>query len=306
MNNLYEYRMSQYLPSSNFKSVNNVNEMQQKLIKIKSNSSTGYILEVDLEYPQNLHIEHIDYLLASEKINIPKDWFSNYCLEIASTHNIKIGSIKKLIPNVMNKNNYVIHYRNLQQCLQLGMKFKKVQKILKFKQKDRIKPYIHFNTQKRKEKTNDADKSLFNLLNNAVYGKTMKNMGKRIEIRIVKNEKDIIKHISKPTYDSHKIFDKTLVAIREKKICLTLNKLIYVGRTVLELSKLAMDDFHYDIMKNFFQHFTLLFADTDSLCYETNEDFYQKCYQHRELFDLSNSSKNSKYFRNDKKKLPIK
>ena len=155
----------------------------------------------------------------------------------------------------MDKNNYVIYYRNLQRCLDLGMKFKKIHRILKFKQKDWMKPYIDFNTQKRKEATIGVDKNLSKLLKNAVYGKTMGNLRKRIKLRIVKNEKDIIKHISKPSYVSHKIFDKTLVAIHEKKICLTLNKPIYVGFTVLEINKLAMYAFHYDFMKNIFNDF---------------------------------------------------
>ena len=103
-----------------------------------------------------------------------------------------------------------------------------------------MKPYIDFNTQKRKEATNDAHKNLFKLLNNAVYGKTMENLRKRMKIRIVKNEQNIVKHISKPSYVSHKRFDKNLVAIHENKICLFLNKPIYVGFTLLETSKLAM------------------------------------------------------------------
>ena len=81
----------------------------------------------------------------------------------------------------MNTNKYVIHYINLQQCLELGMKFKKIQRILKFKQKDWMKHHIDFDTQKRKEATNEADKNHFKLLNNAVYGKTMENMRKRIK-----------------------------------------------------------------------------------------------------------------------------
>ena len=133
MNNLYGHAMSQYLPYANFKWVKNVNEIEQKLMKIKSNSSSGYILEVDLEYPKNLYYEHNDYPLAPGKINIQKEWLSNYCLEIANEHDITTGTPKKLVTNLMDKNNYVICYRNLQQCLQKGLIFKKIHRILKFK-----------------------------------------------------------------------------------------------------------------------------------------------------------------------------
>ena len=102
------------------------NKIEQKSMLIKKDSSTGYILEVDLEYPKKLHDIHNDYPLAPEKINIPKEWLSDYCLEIANAHNITTGKVKKLVPNLMNKNNYAIHYRNLQQCLELGAKFKKI------------------------------------------------------------------------------------------------------------------------------------------------------------------------------------
>ena len=151
-------------------------------MNIKSNSSIGYILEVYLEYPEKLRYIHNDYPLAPEKIKIPKKWLSDYCLKIAKAHNITTGTVKKLVPNLMNKNNFVIHYRNLQQCLNLGMKLKKIHRILKFKQKDWMKPYIDFNTKKRKDATNEADKNHFKLLNNAVYGKTIENIRKRIKI----------------------------------------------------------------------------------------------------------------------------
>ena len=225
--------MSRYLPFANFKWVKNINEIEQKLMKIKSNSSTEYILEVNLEYAKNLHYDHSNYPLAPEKINRQKERLSDFCSEISNEHNIKIKSAKKSVTNLMGKDNHVIYYRNLQQCLELGMKFKKIYRILKCKQKDWMKPYIDFNTQKRKEATNDADKNLLKLLNNAAYGKTMENIRKRMKIRVLKNEKDIVKHILKPSYVSHKIFHKNLVAIHEKKICLTLNKAIYVGFTVL-------------------------------------------------------------------------
>ena len=175
MNNLYGHEMSQYLPYADFKWVRGIYKIKQKLMNIKSN--TGYILEVDLQYPQELHDIHNDYALAPEEINIPKEWLSDYCLKIANVHNITTGSVKKLVPDLMNKDNYVIHYRNLQQCLELGMKLKKIHRILKFKQKDWMKPYIDFNTERRKEAINESDKNHFKLVNNAVYGKTMENMG---------------------------------------------------------------------------------------------------------------------------------
>ena len=82
MNKLYGHAMSQYLPYADFKWVKNIDKIKQKLMNIKSNSSTGYILEVDLEYPQELHDIHNDYALAPEKINIPKEWLPKYCLKI--------------------------------------------------------------------------------------------------------------------------------------------------------------------------------------------------------------------------------
>ena len=153
MSNLYGCAMKQYLLISNFKWVRNIHKIEQKLMNVKNNSSTGYALEV--------HHIHNDYRLAPEKINIAKEWLSDYCLNIANAHNITTRTVKKLVPNLMNKNNYVIHYRNLQQCLELGMKLKKIHRILKFKQSDWMRPYIDFNTQKRTISNNEADKNFF-------------------------------------------------------------------------------------------------------------------------------------------------
>ena len=101
--------MRQYLRISNFKWVNNIHKIEQKLMNIKNNSSTGYAYEVNLECPKKLHEINNDYPLAPEKINIPKERLSKYCLKIASVHNTTTGTVKKFVPNLMNKNNYVIH-----------------------------------------------------------------------------------------------------------------------------------------------------------------------------------------------------
>ena len=185
--------------TSNFKWVKNIHKIEQKLVNVKNNISTGYVLEVDLEYPQKLHDIHNDYPLAPEKINISKEWLSKYCLKNAIVHKITTGTVKKLVPNVMNKNNYVMHYRNLQQCLELGMKLKKIHRILNFKQSGWMRPYIDFNAQKRTISNNEADKIFFKLMNNLVYGKTIENLRKRIKIKVVKNSQDFIKYTSRPT-----------------------------------------------------------------------------------------------------------
>ena len=133
INNLYGHAMSQYLPYANFKWVKNIDKIKQRLMGIQKDSSTGYILELDLEYPQELHDIHNDYPSAPEKIIKPKEWLPDYSLETANADNNTTGTVKKLVPNLMNKNNYVIHYRNLPQCLELGMKLKKMHRVLKVK-----------------------------------------------------------------------------------------------------------------------------------------------------------------------------
>ena len=114
MNNWYGCAMSQYLPTNIFKWVKNINEIEQNLIRIESNSSTGYILKVDLEFSKELHDVFSDYPLAPENINIQKESLSDYCLEIANKYNITTASVKKLVPDLMDKNNYVSHFRNFQ------------------------------------------------------------------------------------------------------------------------------------------------------------------------------------------------
>ena len=131
---------------------------------------------------------------------------------------------------------------------------------------------------------------------NSVYGKTMENLRKRISVKVVNNEKDYLKHVSKPTFISAKIFDKNYAAIHEIKPVLTLNKPAYVRFNVLELSKWLMYDFHYNFVKKHFDA-ELLFTDTDSLTYEIKlEDIYEELFKYKHLFDLSNYPKDSIFF----------
>ena len=111
-NNLYGWTMCEYLPYAGFEWVENINEFD--INSINEKSDTGYFLEVDLEYPDELHELHNDYPLAPEKLAIPSDMLSKYCKEIADDYKIKVGDVKTLIPNLGNKTKYVLPYRNLQ------------------------------------------------------------------------------------------------------------------------------------------------------------------------------------------------
>ena len=203
-------------------------------MSINDKSSIGYILEVDLKYPKELHELHNDYPLAPEKLAVTNDILSNYCKSIADKYDIKVGDVKKLIPNLGNKTKYVVHYKNLQLYLSLGTKLTKIHRVLHFKQSDWLKKYIDFNTKKRMCATNDFEKDFFKLMTNSVYGKTMENLRKRINVRFVNNKKDFLKYTSRPTYVNHKLFNKNFAAIHEVKPVLILSKPIYVWFTVLD------------------------------------------------------------------------
>ena len=232
--------------------------------KCNANQYVGYILEADLEYPNELHELHNDYPLAAEKLAVASDMLSNYRKSIADKYDIKVDDVKKLIPNLANKSKYLLHYRNIQLYLSLGIKLTKIHRVLKFKQSGWMKKYIDFNTEKRRNATNDFEKDSFKLMINSVYGKTMENLRKRIYVRFVNNKKDFLKYTRKPTYVTHKLFNKNFAGIHEIKQVLVLNKPIYVGFTVLDLSKWLMYYFHYNFIKKNFNA-ELLFTDTDNL-----------------------------------------
>ena len=190
--------MSGYLPYGGFKWLKNVHNFDVN--SVNENSQIGYILEVDLRYPDELHVLHNDYPLTLEKLAIPYDMLSDYCKKVADEYIIKVGDVMKLISNLGDKANYMLHYRNHQLYLSLGMKLNKIHRVLKFKQFDWMKKYIDFNTEKRINAANSFEKDFFKLIINSFYGKTMENLRKRINVRLVNNEKDFLKYTSRPTH----------------------------------------------------------------------------------------------------------
>ena len=258
-NNLYGCAMSEKLPVHSFKWMSNKeieNIFNNRIVQVWE--KTPCILEVDLEYPEELHDLHNDYPLCPERVECDK-------------------GVKKLIPNLRHKNNYVIHYKNLMQCLRLGMKLKKIHRGIKFIESAFLKPYIDKNTSLRTQAKNNFEKDFFKLMNNSVFGKTMENIRNRVNVKLVDTGEQFKKLTAKPNYESRKIFNENLVSVHMKKTSLTMNKPVYLGMSILELSKIIMFDFHYKYIKPKYRNKAkLLFTDTDSFLYEIQtEDFYK-------------------------------
>ena len=153
---------------------------------------------------------HNDYALASEKRKISHNRLSNYCSNIANEYGIKIGNANKLVPNLGNKSRHVFHYKNLQLNFALGMKLVSAYTILKFKKFHWLKKYIDFNTGKIKNAAHTFEKDFFKLTNNSIYGKTMENLRKRINVTLINNAKDYKKYVSKPSFVSKRYLVKML------------------------------------------------------------------------------------------------
>ena len=277
-NNLYGCAMSMKLPTHGFKWLTS-GEMEKlfnnQVVQIWE--KTPCILEVDLEYPENLHDLHNDYPFCPERLECK-------------------NGVEKLIPNLRDKTKYVIHYKNLIQCLKAGLKLKKIHRGIKFIESKWMKPYIEMNTNLRTKAKNNFEKDFFKLMNNSVFGKTMENIRNRVNVKLVNTQERLRKLVAKPNLKSPpKIFSENLVSVHLKKTSLTMNKPVYLGMCILDLSKTIMYDFHYNYIKPKYGVKTkLLFTDTDSLMYEIEtEDFYKDISEDvKDRFDTSDYPEN--------------
>ena len=265
-NNLYGWAMCKPLPTKWFK--------WMKREELKDWKSMPCILEVSLTYPEKLHDLHNDYPLAPERLIVNK--------------------VEKLIPNLNDKTKYVIHHETLKLYLSLGLKLTKIHRGITFEESAWLKPYIDLNTRLRAKASNDFEKDFFKLMNNSVFGKTMENIRNRVDIRLVTRVSQAKKLTCKPNYQHQTIFSKNLAAVHMKKVSLKFNKPVYLGMSILDLSKTLMYDFHYNYIKpKYGDNAKLLFTDTDSLAYEIEtEDFYRDISSDvKSKFDTSNYPK---------------
>ena len=192
--------------------------------KLVKRDNKGYLLEVDVKYPKDLHS---DLPFMCEKM--------------------KINKVEKLGPNLYDKKKYVIHTRALDQALKRVLILEKVHRVIEFEQSAWLAPYNDFNTELRKKaKKNEFEKDFFKLANNSVFGKTMENIRKHKDIKLVTNEKAYLRNVMKPNFKSRVLFDENLMGCEMGEIKVVMNKPVYLGQAILDLSKIVMYEFYYD------------------------------------------------------------
>ena len=191
--------MSQKLPVNGFMWYNDhLSDFNEDFIKnYNENSDEGYFLEIDIEHPKQLFGSHKELPFSHERRKFEK--------------------VEKLVCSIEDKEKYVIHIRALKQALNNGLKLKKVHRVIRFMQKAWLKPYIDMNTKLRKEAKSEFEKDFFKLMNNSVFGKTMENVRKHRDIKLVTTEEKRIKLVSEPNYHTTKQFSENLLAIEMKK-----------------------------------------------------------------------------------------
>ena len=257
-NNLYGWAMVQKLPTHGFRWIKQVEKFTPEFInKLVKKDRKGYILEVDIDYPKELHKQHNELPFLAERM--------------------KIGKVEKLVPNLNNKRKYVVHIKKLHQTLKHGLVLKKVHRVLKFEQSAWLAKYIMKNTRLRKAAKNEFEKDFFKLMNNSVFGKTMENIRNHRDMRLVTNEQKYKKYVMKPNFKDSIRFSENLIGVEMGKTEIEMNKPLYLGQAILDLSKTLMYEFHYDYMKpKYGSKVQLCYMDTDSFVYEIEtEDFYR-------------------------------
>ena len=253
VNNLYGWAMSQPLPTGGFKWADvNPNEISE----LATRTDKGYLLEVDVSYPKELHNLHNDLPFMCERM--------------------EIYGVEKLVPNLRDKKNYVIHIQALNQALQHGLRLERIHRAIEFDQSPWLKTYIDFNTQLRTAATNDFEKDFFKLMNNLVFGKMMENIWKHRNMKLVTTEEKYLLMVMQPNFKSGVLFGENLMGCEMGEIKVVMNKPVYLGQAILDLSKIVMYEFHYDYMiPKYGDRLKLCYMDTDSLVYHIKtEDFY--------------------------------
>ena len=256
-NNLYGWAMCKKLPVKNFK-WDDINQYTDDMIKnYDEDDKYGALSEVDIEYPNELHKLHIDLPFLCDRKTINKT--------------------SKLITSFEDKKEYVIHISTLKQALNHGLKLKKVHRVISFIQTNWMRSYIIKNTKLRNKSKNESERNFYKLMNNSVFGKTMENIRKHRDIKLVTTNNKREKLASEPNCHTCKYFSEHLMAIEMKKTKVYMNKPIYIGQSVLDISKTLMYEFYYNYLKpKHGDKVKLCYMDTDSfILYVETNDLYK-------------------------------
>ena len=258
-----------------------------------------------MTYPNNIKEKTKNFPFAPVNKKIIPDNIRDYMKEIKPDTYIQT---KKLICDWSNKKNYLVHYRMLKFYPRHGMIIDKVHNIISFRQSRWLEKYINFNTQKRSQAVNDFEKDFYKLLNNAFYGMTMENVRNRLKIKFIQKDeyREKIKQQSKLTFIGiHKSYENCdSYTFKQNEVLM--DKPIYLGFTVLELSKLLMYETYYDIPQPYFgqENIQLYYMDTDSFVLSGNtKDIFKDLKNLDDIFDFSNLDKNHELFSNKNKKV---
>lgn len=293
-NNLYGKAMQDTLPHSQFRWMSPEELCLGYIMSLEPDGEYGCIVDCTLEYPSSLHDSHSDYPLAPCKRKVSFDELSPLQRFIMEKHNLKSNAVldvEKLLSTLETRDHYVVHFKNLQLYVQLGMVVKAIHGGIHFRQKRFISSYIDFNSKRRAQATNKFDVNFYKLLNNGLYGKTIENPKKRTKVKLCNEPAKFEKLVAKPEYKGAKKINSSLVTVEMKPASVKLNKPFIVGMAILDLSKYHMFKFHYGVVKKFFDNrASLLYTDTDSLLYEIkSDDAYCELYSKaREFIDFSN------------------
>ena len=292
-NNLYGLAMSKPLPMGGFRWLSD-NELAQfdkdSILQVDRDGAVGYIFEVDLEYPAYLHNKHSCYPMAPERLPITDEMLSDLQLDLKDQLQINCTAAPKLVTTLLPKHNYVVHHSALQTYLQHGLILTKIHRVLTFHQSPWLKPYIEFNSELRRNATNDFQKSLAKLYNNAIFGKSMENVRNRCDVKLVNEQRKVEKLVVQPRFKAFTIFNDDLVGVELKRAVVRGDKPIYIGLVTLEESKVHMYNYEYNVIKPLFgDRVTLLYTDTDSFVYEIKtNDWEGECTKLMEHLDTSN------------------
>ena len=271
-NNLYGKSMTEKLPVRGFRWMDDISKIDKDFVKdYDKNNNKGYILDVDIDYPSKLKNLHSDLPFLPKRMII--------------------NNTKKLVCNLNGKKNYIVHINVLKQALDHGLKLRKAHRVIEFEQEAWLKEYIDVNTKLRKKATNDFEKDFFKLMNNAVFGKTMENVRKHRDIKLVKSDKKRNKLVSEPNFHTMKLIDNNLAIIEMRKVKVKMSKPIYLGLSILDISKITMYEFWYDYVKTKYEDKArLCYMDKDSFVVNIKtKDFYKGISQDvNKRFDTSN------------------